>query len=1362
MGAGSAFAQPTGGQVIQGHAILQQQGNSLLVTTQNAAGTNRSVINWQSFSVPAGSTTQFLQPSAQSLSINRVVGNDPSAIYGTLSSNGRLVLVNPAGIAVGAGAVVDTAGFTASTLKMSDADALAGRLRFANDGTAGALAVNGSVISRGGDVVLIAPNVQVGSQAVIQSQGGAAILAAGQKVEVTGRGLEGIVMEVQAPTDSAVNLGTLQGDAVGIFAGTLRHSGLVQANAVTTEGGKVVLRASGDNLVDGRIEAKAGDHGGTVDVFGKNVALYGGGSIDASGANGGGTVRFGGDFHGSNPDVPNASATFVGAGSTINADATQSGDGGRVVVWSDNATRFHGHASARGGAAGGNGGFAEVSGKKYLEYAGTTDLRAPHGAAGQLLLDPNDIVIDNNLTSADALAPDFSGGAVTSTVNTADLAAQLLISNVNITTTTGSNGPLGGTITVNKPIAWDGGAGLTNELTLHADQDIFLNAPITSPNGMLGMWAGNSITQSSAAPITVATLGAGAGNSVLLNGSPNQIGIFAATGGSGSGALSLTNAGPLTISWYDSLFYADGVSWNGPATITTTGLLTVNSTVTTSGGGLSSPLSLNSSGGVLLNASVGTDGGPVTVKASAGDIDLGTSQVYSNGGAISIGAAAGSILGSGLVQSTNYSTGGDSGPVTLTSSDAVSVNNIDASGYSMGANGGNVSISAGAGGVNLSNIYSYGADNDVGSIGGKGGNVTITSAGPVSINGTLALAVVQSLASVNGGIDTSGGVGLLGSGGDAGDVTITAKGPSSNIYVATEVRAEGGGGSAGSGGNGGTVTLTATNGVAVSSIDTSGGWGTLGAGGNAGPVSLDAGAGALSVQSLYTSGGDSDSSNAGNGGDVTGTTTGQIEFDNVQTYGGTSTSNGNGGNGGNVTLTGGTWLASPYAATDGGGGGDNALGTTGSGGNAGNISVTQTAGDFILTPSLSAYGGNPGATGLSAGSGGSGGNITLSAANGTLTLDSGSLSAGSNVGTPGTITASGSGGVTVAGAVTYDGNWVNTGAMNIATSVGIQGGLLSGYALFTNKGTLQMTDGSYLYAPNGVVNNSGAMLGASGGATTIDLTQNHGTLVVAGDATLAANLFTVNDGTIALSGTLMISPPIQVAGASTLLNDTAGVIAGNGTLDLGGPGVGLLDNRGRLQPGAATDPHAIGTLTVNGDVLLEPGSVLAEDIASASSYDRLHVTGSTSASALRAARQFSGQLVPTTPIVEVTYAPGVSFASGTLFSVIQSDGGVVPGLMPTVAGVTELAVQAVTQGATALNLVALSPLPVPTPAPPTSGLVQKLGDYLGGDYATAEQVLAQLDSNPLTTFTQLFFAEAQKQDDGEPGTDNIVANTCTK
>jgi filamentous hemagglutinin family protein len=236
-------AQPVAAQAIHGAATLSRSGANLTVTTQNGAGTNHSAINWQSFNVPGGSTTHFAQPGAASTSINRVLGNNPSAIFGTLSSNGRLVLVNPSGIAVGAGAVVDTAGFTASTLRMSDADALAGRMRFGQDGLGGgSLSVQGRVVARGGDVVLIAPQVDTGAQAVVQASGGDTLLVAGQKVELTGRGLEGIHLQLQAPADRALNLGALKGDSVGVFASQLRHSGLVQAQTATVQGGKVLLR----------------------------------------------------------------------------------------------------------------------------------------------------------------------------------------------------------------------------------------------------------------------------------------------------------------------------------------------------------------------------------------------------------------------------------------------------------------------------------------------------------------------------------------------------------------------------------------------------------------------------------------------------------------------------------------------------------------------------------------------------------------------------------------------------------------------------------------------------------------------------------------------------------------------------------------------------------------------------------------------------------------------------------------------------------------------------------------------------------------------------------------------------------------
>src|SRR5581483_6918322 len=214
----------------------------------------------------------------------------------------------------------------------------------------------------------------------------------GQRVTIGSLDYEGVTFEVQAPSDSVLNLGKLlaDGGAVGVFAGTLKHSGDIRANALTRdEAGNVVLKAQGDTLLTGNATIEAtGKQGGSVQVLGNRVGLSDSTSIDVSGENGGGTILVGGDYKGGNPLVQNASRTYVGAGVKLNADATSAGDGGKVIVWSDEITRFDGALSARGGALGGNGGFAETSGKNALAIAETAhiDMSAPRGSGGNWLL----------------------------------------------------------------------------------------------------------------------------------------------------------------------------------------------------------------------------------------------------------------------------------------------------------------------------------------------------------------------------------------------------------------------------------------------------------------------------------------------------------------------------------------------------------------------------------------------------------------------------------------------------------------------------------------------------------------------------------------------------------------------------------------------------------------------------------------------------------------------------------------------------------------------------------------------------------------------------------------------------------------
>ncbi|MCC5638481.1 filamentous hemagglutinin N-terminal domain-containing protein [Nostoc sp. CHAB 5844] len=134
--------------------------------------------------------------------------------------------------------------------------------------------------------------------------------------------------------------------------------------------------------------------GGTVQVLGKQIGLFDSARIDVSSENGGGTVLLGGDIQGKGA-VPNAARTYVGPNVTIKADALTTGNGGKVVVWADEATGFYGNISARGGSISGNGGFVEVSGKQNLIFRGNVNTSAPFGVSGTLLLDPENITIAN-------------------------------------------------------------------------------------------------------------------------------------------------------------------------------------------------------------------------------------------------------------------------------------------------------------------------------------------------------------------------------------------------------------------------------------------------------------------------------------------------------------------------------------------------------------------------------------------------------------------------------------------------------------------------------------------------------------------------------------------------------------------------------------------------------------------------------------------------------------------------------------------------------------------------------------------------------------------------------------------------------
>ncbi|MBI5792338.1 MAG: filamentous hemagglutinin N-terminal domain-containing protein [Rhodocyclales bacterium] len=278
--ASPTLSNPTNPVVVNGTASFNQAGNVLTVTNSNGA-----IINWDKFGIKAGETTHFAQTAASSTVLNRVL-NDPTAIYGTLSSNGKVWLVNPAGIMVGPGGRIDTAGFVASTLNISNENFLAGRKLFENTPGAGNVINQGEIRTpAGGSVYLIGSNVA--NESLISTPQGETILAAGATVSLVDSATPGVKVDITGAAGNATNLGQITAEAgrIGIAGVIVRNSGLANASSVVNEGGRIFLRASQDVSVDGngRINA-TGNPGGHIEIIGNQVTVTDNASIDAGGS----------------------------------------------------------------------------------------------------------------------------------------------------------------------------------------------------------------------------------------------------------------------------------------------------------------------------------------------------------------------------------------------------------------------------------------------------------------------------------------------------------------------------------------------------------------------------------------------------------------------------------------------------------------------------------------------------------------------------------------------------------------------------------------------------------------------------------------------------------------------------------------------------------------------------------------------------------------------------------------------------------------------------------------------------------------------------------------------------------------------
>jgi filamentous hemagglutinin family protein len=485
MAAGSLSAQPAGGQVVAGSATIAGGAGTLTVTQTSA----RAIINWQDFSLGANDLARFIQPDAASATLNRVVSGLPSSLAGTLQSNGQVYLINPNGVLIGAGARIDTAGFLASTLDVANEEFLAGGdLRFT--GASSAAVVNlGAINALGGDVFLFARQLE--NAGTITAANGTAGLAAGSEVLLTTGSEERIFVHAASAAGAVVNAGVITAATAELkaaggnaYALAINNTGVVRATGSAVRDGQLWLVASGESTVASAgtldVSSATGD-GGRMVVTAGRVRLDEGARLDATGATGGGKIYVGGGWQGKDAAIANANGVVLQAGAAIDASATQSGDGGEVVLWSDDYTGFFGRITAQGGAQGGDGGRVETSSHGVLQAAGSVDISAAQGRTGSWLLDPWNVTIAHTGVTGTAFADPFNPTAAS--VILASSVSSALDSGANVTITTGTTGGTGGEINVNAPISWSA----NSTLTLQAYVDVNVNADITATGDTAGL-----------------------------------------------------------------------------------------------------------------------------------------------------------------------------------------------------------------------------------------------------------------------------------------------------------------------------------------------------------------------------------------------------------------------------------------------------------------------------------------------------------------------------------------------------------------------------------------------------------------------------------------------------------------------------------------------------------------------------------------------------------------------------------------------------------------------------------------------------------------------------------------------------------
>jgi len=714
----NAYATPEGAIVVggNGNIVTNGQTTSINQTSQNMA------IDWQSYNVQQNERVHYIQPNSSSISLNRIVGNNASAIHGRIDANGQVILVNPNGIFFSPTSVINVGGIMASGLDIKPSDFMNSDYIFNEVAGTDGFVFNSGIINAatGGNVTLLGK--QVKNDGMIVAKLGAVNMAAGKQAVVTfdNAGLLGVkitkeILQSELGVDPAVlNNGNINAEggrilltasvSQDIFSRAVNTGGLVDASsAVVNADGTFTLGSGSDVVNTGTLDVSSKTsniNAGDIVVIGENVTNSG---VIKSDINNGVAGKI--ELHATD-------TTMLVGDSLVSAQSKQAGIGGKIKVLGNKVGLID---NAQVNASGANGG------GEILIGGDKTGQNKQVRNAEFIYLDENTYVI------ADAIDNGNGGKLITFATDTARIYG-------NLTARGGENGGDGGFIETSGLKGFN-----------------ILNAPdISAFKGQGGEWlidpydisivSGNGDISISSGFFTSSDTESQVGVNLIENAlnqgsSPNTVTIV-----TGNSPATITQSGDIT---FEANFNYNGDSNNEGGTLR----LNASNNIDTAGFNINTNRRLN----LEFNANAGSSA------SGTGSVKINDSQIRTNNGNFTASGVDFTLTETNSGNNLDTGFGGD---VTLSMTGSVTING------NISTNNGFVSITGNTFSSTSNIVTSNGSGNDSSGVVTISTNGTASAVSSVSIGGLITVEdnATVSLSANQGAFTSAGSVSLTSNG----------------------------------------------------------------------------------------------------------------------------------------------------------------------------------------------------------------------------------------------------------------------------------------------------------------------------------------------------------------------------------------------------------------------------------------------------------------------------------------------------------------------------------------------------------------------------------------------------------------------